>query len=140
MYVALTGEDRVLAIDLDKDNATVRTYVQAGVNAPNDFHMPDNLALDKNGNLFITEDPGSDYAHAKTAGDDIWVAAPGKGNADMADSTVRFASLTDSEAEPTGIYFVRSGHTLFVNIQHRGGDGPRQQCEPGSFLYLLRTL
>jgi secreted PhoX family phosphatase len=123
LYVALTGEDRVIAIDLDKDQATVRNYVQAGVNAPSDFKMPDNLALDKNGNLYITEDPGGNYKSGKTKGDDIWVAVPGKGNAAAAESTVRFATLTDSEAEPTGIYFDKSGNTLYVNIQHRGGDG-----------------
>lgn len=123
MYVALTSEDRVIAVDLNKDHAQVRTYVKAGVNAPADFKMPDNLALDKNGNLFITEDPGSDFAHGKTKGDDIWVATPAQGNNDLAQSTIRFATLTDSEAEPTGIYFDKSGKTLYVNIQHRGGDG-----------------
>jgi uncharacterized protein len=34
---------------------------------------------------------------------------------------VRFASLTDCEAEPSGIYFDKSGTTLFVNVLHRGG-------------------
>jgi uncharacterized protein len=123
MYVALTGEDRVIAVDLNKDTAEVRTYVKAGVNAPADFKMPDNVALDKNGNLYITEDPGGSYKTGKTKGDDIWVATPAQGNKGMADSTVRFATLTDSEAEPTGIYFDKSGKTLYVNIQHRGGDG-----------------
>jgi secreted PhoX family phosphatase len=94
------------------------------VNVPTDFEMPDNLTLDKNGNLYICEDPGSDYAHGKRKGDDIWVAVPDQaGNTGMAKTTVRFATLTDSEAEPTGIYFDKSGTTLFVNIQHRGGDG-----------------
>ena len=32
--------------------------------------------------------------------------------------------MTDCDAEPTGIYFGKRGPTaLFVNIQHRGGDG-----------------
>jgi secreted PhoX family phosphatase len=35
----------------------------------------------------------------------------------------RFLSITDCNAEPTGIYFSKSGRTLFVNVQHRGGDG-----------------
>jgi len=26
-------------------------------------------------------------------------------------------------AEPTGIYFDKRGWALFVNVQHRGGDG-----------------
>jgi uncharacterized protein len=34
---------------------------------------------------------------------------------------VRFASLADCSAEPTGIYFDRSGKSLFVNVQHAGG-------------------
>lgn len=129
LYVAVTGEDRVLAIDLrarrggdDHATAFVRDYVRDGLNAPADFDMPDNLALDKSGNLFIAEDPGSSFP-TKQRGDDIWVALPGNGNAGAAASVVRFASLTDCDAEPTGIYFDRSGTTLFVNVQHRGGDG-----------------
>ena len=41
------------------------------MNAPADFDLPDNLALDKEGNLFITEDPGGG-APTKTRGDDVW--------------------------------------------------------------------
>ncbi|MED4227868.1 hypothetical protein [Neobacillus cucumis] len=77
--------------------------------------MPDNLALDKNGNLYITEGPGGSYfstTNPKTKGDDIWVAVPSKGNAESAETTVRYATLTDSEAEPTGIYFDKSVTTL----------------------------
>jgi secreted PhoX family phosphatase len=85
--------------------------------------MPDNLALDRFGNLYITEDPGGSFAGGKRKGDDIWTAAPaaGGGNAPSS-SVVRFASLTDCDAEPTGIYFDRTTDRLFVNVQHRGGD------------------
>ena len=41
----------------------------------------------------------------------------------IAAQVVRFASLTDCVAEPTGLYFDQSNGTLFVDIQHRGGDG-----------------
>lgn len=132
LYVAITSEDRVLAVDLrepvsgaDKTTAFVSEYVKAGVNAPADFDSPDNLALDKNGNLYITEDPGG-QAPSKTQGDDIWVSTPDQqagGRPGAAKTTVRFASLTDCDAEPTGIYFDKSGTTLYVNAQHRGGDG-----------------
>jgi secreted PhoX family phosphatase len=37
-------------------------------------------------------------------------------------SVERFGSLTDCDAEPTGIYWERGGDRLFVNVQHRGGD------------------
>ena len=35
---------------------------------------------------------------------------------------LRFVTLTDCEAEPAGIYFVRPSARLFVNVKHRGGD------------------
>jgi len=41
---------------------------------------------------------------------------------DAAASVLRFATLTDCDAEPTGIYFDLKRSRLFVNIQHRGGD------------------
>lgn len=135
LYVAVTGpvgpnDNRILGIDLreskggnDHQTAFVFDYVKVGLNAPSDFEMPDNLALDKNGNLYITEDPGT--APSTGRGDDIWVAvAPSGGsNHGPAASVVRFASLTDCNAEPTGIYFDRSGSTLYVHAQHRGGNG-----------------
>jgi hypothetical protein len=127
LYVAVTEEDRVLAIDLNAGGGSrrgqvfVSDYVRAGVNAPADFDFPDNLALDKEGNLFITEDPGGG-APTKTLGDDIWVSQP-SGNPGQGQAAQRFASITDCQAEPTGIYFSKSGRTLFVDIQHRGGDG-----------------
>jgi uncharacterized protein len=132
LYVAVTGpgDNRVLGIDLrepqgGQDHATafVYDYVKVGLNAPGDFEWPDNLALDKNGNLYITEDPAT--APTTGRGDDIWVAVPPSGgdHHSLASSVVRFASLTDCNAEPTGIYFNLSGSTLFVHAQHRGGDG-----------------
>ena len=123
LYVAVTDEHRVLRVDLREpsgagglDTAFVSNYVARGVNAPADFTNPDNLALDKNGNLFITED-----TTIGTGGMDIWTAIPDPGNPETASATVRFASLTDCTAEPSGIYFDRSGTKLFVNTLHRAG-------------------
>jgi uncharacterized protein len=45
---------------------------------------------------------------------------PKGGQHQPADEVVRFASLTDCQAEPTGIYF--DGGTLCVHAQQRGGD------------------
>ena len=77
LYVAVTDESRVLRIDLrrfwgmDNDQFVfVSDYVRKGVNAPADFDNPDNLALDKNGNLFITEDTTT------PPGMDIWRRRP----------------------------------------------------------------
>jgi hypothetical protein len=126
LYVAVTDEHRVLRVDLrepgggpEHETAFVSDYVVSGVNAPSDFRNPDNLALDKTGNLFITEDT------ATPPGMDIWAAIPGEGDHTAAARTVRFASLTDCAAEPSGIYFNRSGTVLFVNVLHRGGPDPR---------------
>lgn len=126
LYVAVTDESRVLRIELREPNgsdehatAFVSDYVRRGVNAPMDFTNPDNLALDKNGNLFITEDT------TIPPGMDVWVAVPDPGQRLTAEQVVRFASLTDCEAEPSGIYFDTNGKTLFINVLHRGGPDPR---------------
>jgi len=120
LYVAVTDESRVLKIDLrgrghDPQDAFVSDYVKQGVNAPPEFTNPDNLALDKAGNLFITEDT------ATPPGMDIWMAAPSRRHEDTARNIVRFASLTDCTAEPSGIYFDLSGKTLYANVLHRAG-------------------
>ena len=144
LYVAITGltnpvDNRIIAIDLrsedgDDENegsgqelhangtAFVYDYVKAGLNvAQADFSMPDNLALDHDGNLFIAEDPGGSFA-TKKIGDDVWMAAPPHARHTPAVSVKRFFSLTDCDAEPTGLYVDLERDILFVNVQHRGGD------------------
>lgn len=106
LYVAVTSENLVLKIDLSGDEAFVTNYVH---DVPG-FNFPDNLALDAQGNLFITEDGDP------PPGNDIWVARAGQGGA-----IERFASLADCAAEPTGIYFDNGAHTLYVHVQHAGG-------------------
>jgi hypothetical protein len=133
LFVAVTSptgpvDNRVLAIDLREptggsshSTAFVYDYVRPGLNTTSEFEWPDNLALDPAGNLYIAEDPGGNFA-SKKKGDDIWVARPGNGQHSPAVSVERFGSLTDCDAEPTGIYWEKGGSRLFVNVQHRGGD------------------
>lgn len=128
LYVAVTEgtrtgsaenyDGRVLAIDLL--SLEVTNYVKPGLNAPLEsgvvtgFDNPDNLAEGPDGKLWIIED---------NVPSDIWVAA---GRGGQADALALFASLTDPEAEGTGVYFGKDPHTLFVNVQHSksiDGDG-----------------
>ncbi|MBC7894189.1 MAG: DUF839 domain-containing protein [Cytophagaceae bacterium] len=125
LYAAITSEDRVIAIDLKKRNQvelSVTDYVRDGVNAPTDFDAPDNLALDNSGNLYITEDPGGSFP-SKTLGDDVWFAPWNPQSGARSLPAVRFLSITDCNAEPSGVYMSISSKTLFVNLQHRGADG-----------------
>ena len=131
LYVALTGENRVIAINLKpgpQGQVFVSDYVRNGVNAPVDFTAPDNLALDKAGNLYITEDPGGSAATGKTLGDDVWFAPYNRNSAAVALPAERFFTITDCDAEPTGVYLSLSNKTLFVNLQHRGGGDPRDHA------------
>jgi secreted PhoX family phosphatase len=111
MYVAMTSEDLVVRVELNGEDAFVSNYVKEGVNATG-LDSPDNLALDPFGNLYIAEDRSQS---------DIFVAHAGSGGQLVAGSVERFASLSDCDAESTGIYFDRDGKTLFVQIQHAGG-------------------
>jgi secreted PhoX family phosphatase len=121
VYASITNEHRVLRIDLAPHGVGrrrgnlvfVSDYAKAGVNAPADFINPDNLALDKQGNLYIAEDSTT------PPGNDLWVAVPRARRSRLsALTTVRFATLTDCDAEVSGIYFDRSGRHLFVNVLH----------------------
>jgi uncharacterized protein len=111
VYVAITDgpENGVLAIDVrDPDEPFAYAYVgPVADNAVNPtFTGTDNLALDRKGNLAITEDGG-----ARGGGDDIWIAEPPQfaNTHEPAAAVQRFASIRDCEAEPTGVYFLLAG-------------------------------
>ncbi len=129
LYAAITEGDflagkesydgRVLAIDLS--SMMVSNFIKPGINVPIEigkpgdanfqtgFDNPDNLAATPDGKLMIIED---------NVPSDIWVAGTDKNGDGAADHTWLFGSLSDPEAEGTGIYFGKDPHTLFVNIQH----------------------
>jgi hypothetical protein len=126
LFIAETGANRVVTVVLrGSDNtAFASTYVARGVNAGDDFAAPAELAIDVTYNLYIGERNGGTSADSsKTGGDDIWVAPANPGSAVSALPLGRFASLTDCDAEPSGLHFDSTTSRLFFNLQHRGGDG-----------------
>lgn len=119
LYVAMTGEDRVLSIDLARDRAPlVSTYLDRRSNAP-ELRSPDNLASDPSGNLYVAEDVGSERL-ASGRRNRIWLAdAPRRAGA--AARRVRlFGTVGRGDAEPTGLFVDATGRSLYVNLM--GGD------------------
>ena len=73
-------------------------------------------------------DRGGSAATGKTLGDDVWFAPYNRNSAAVALPAERFFTITDCDAEPTGVYLSLSNKTLFVNLQHRGGGDPRDHA------------
>ena len=87
--------------------------------------MYDNVAFQpKTGNLVVLEDGPTSIVKAggvvEPRGNDLWICLPdGKDDDEETDGCVRFASIKDTSAEPTGFIFFGSGEEALVNIQHR---------------------
>jgi hypothetical protein len=136
LYVAITEgpraqgvcsevyEGRVIAVDLD--TLEVTNFVKPGVNVPVEIGHPgdadfqtgfdsiDNLAESPDGRLVIIED---------NVPSDIWFASRRTNRYGASRKVELFASLTDPEAEGTGIYFSpEDPRTLYVNVQHSAAD------------------
>ena len=124
LYVAVTEgpragtgselfDGRVLAVNLQ--SLEVTDFVRPGLNVPVEsstvtgFDNPDNLAQTPDGKLIIVED---------NVPSDIWIADSDHDKDGAADHVWLFASLTDPDAEGTGIYFGKDPKTMFVNVQH----------------------
>ena len=115
LYVANTSEDRVVAIDLSTN--VLSSFVEAGLNVPVEnagaavtgLNSPDNLAQGPDGRLWIVEDNSLS---------DVFVASLDRDGDGTADTVEHFASLRDTDAEISGIYFGKDPKTLFLNIQH----------------------
>jgi len=89
--------------------------------------MYDNVAFQPHtGNLVVLEDNSVTSVKSlnplvtELRGNDLWICLPDGADDDvMTDGCVRFASIRDTSAEPTGFIFLGSGEEAFVNIQHR---------------------
>jgi secreted PhoX family phosphatase len=86
--------------------------------------MPDNVAFQPHtGNLVVLEDGPTSITTAtgtEPRGNDLWICLPDGDDDDvLTDGCVRFASIRDTSAEPSGFIFTASGESAYVNIQHR---------------------
>jgi secreted PhoX family phosphatase len=89
--------------------------------------MYDNVAFQPHtGNLVVLEDGSVDVVKStnplvtELRGNDLWICLPdGQDDDALTDGCVRFASVRDTSAEPSGFIFFGSGEEALVNIQHR---------------------
>lgn len=87
--------------------------------------MVDNVAFQPHtGNLVVLEDGPTSIVlpdgTQQPRGNDLWICLPdGDDDDTLSDGCVRFASVKDTSAEPSGFIFLGSGTSAFVNIQHR---------------------
>jgi Bacterial protein of unknown function (DUF839) len=86
--------------------------------------MFDNVAFQPHtGNLVVLEDGATSIVTptgTEPRGNDLWICLPDGADDDtLSDGCVRFASVRDTSAEPSGFIFFGSGTSALVNIQHR---------------------
>lgn len=89
--------------------------------------MFDNVAFQpRTGNLVVLEDGPTDIVTSlnptvtQALGNDLWICLPdGTDDDGLSDGCVRFASIRDTTAEPSGFIFYGNGEQALVHIQHR---------------------
>jgi secreted PhoX family phosphatase len=89
--------------------------------------MFDNVAFQPHtGNLVILEDNSVDSVKSlnplvtEKRGNDLWICLPDGDDDDvLTDGCVRFASIRDTSAEPSGFKFIGSGESGYLSVQHR---------------------
>jgi secreted PhoX family phosphatase len=103
-------------------------HVERFVPGSQEAAMFDNVAFQPHtGNLVVLEDGPTGIVRpdgsVERRGNDLWICLPDGADDDVqTDGCVRFGSLRDTSAEPTGFIFVGSGEAAFVSLQHRAVD------------------
>lgn len=120
LIVADQMNNRLRAVTLD---GTVTTYAGSGAQSSADgasaeasFNHPQGLALDANGNVFVTDLDG--YAVRRVSPDGVVTTVAGTGSAGFANGEPMRAQFFGLE----GIDVSQSGNTLFVADGDRGGE------------------
>lgn len=104
--------------------------------------MFDNVAFQPHtGNLVVLEDNSVTSVKrlnplvTELRGNDLWMCLPDGDDDDvLTDGCVRFASIRDTSAEPTGFIFLGSGEEAFVNIQHRAANDALGEANHGALI------
>lgn len=111
------GSSASLAVFADQNTIDAATGVAVG----SAFLNPDNFAIDALGNMYWLEDIGSIGA----TGFDIWFGYDANRDG-VAERIGRWASLSTTGAEPTGLYFDPfRPNVAYLNVQHAGSDVDR---------------
>jgi secreted PhoX family phosphatase len=104
--------------------------------------MFDNVAFQPHtGNLVVLEDNSVTSVKSlnplvtELRGNDLWICLPDGDDDDvLSDGCVRFASIRDTSAEPSGFIFVASGESAYVNIQHRAFNDSLGESNHGALI------
>jgi len=104
--------------------------------------MFDNVAFQPHtGNLVVLEDNSVTSVKSlnplvtELRGNDLWICLPDGDDDDvLTDGCVRFASIRDTSAEPTGFIFLGSGESAFVSIQHRAANDALGEANHGALI------
>jgi secreted PhoX family phosphatase len=104
--------------------------------------MFDNVAFQPHtGNLVVLEDNSVTTVKSlnplvtELRGNDLWICLPDGDDDDVqSDGCVRFASIRDTSAEPTGFIFKGSGESAFLNIQHRAANDALGNTNHGALI------
>ncbi len=95
---------------------TSEIFLRGGVETG--FSSPDNLAFDKNGNLWMVSDMDEDKPGYEGFGNNGLFFIPVRGK--YAGLAHRVA-IAPQKAEFTGLFFAPDNETLFLSVQHPGG-------------------
>jgi len=104
--------------------------------------MFDNVAFQPHtGNLVVLEDNSVTSVKSlnptvtELRGNDLWICLPDGDDDDvLSDGCVRFASIRDTSAEPTGFIFDATGESAYLNIQHRASNDALGPANHGALI------